>query len=68
MRGKTITHKGAMSIRHRQTLLVGNDPIPEGSDVANLVLWRQVVEAGRRERESVGHGRRIAPRKSAAKR
>jgi hypothetical protein len=57
-----------MSVRDRQTLLVGNEPIPEGSDVANLVLWRQVVEAGRRERESVGHGRTIAPRKSAAKR
>jgi hypothetical protein len=58
--GETFPDQRALCFRDRQPVLIGDDSIPEGTDVANLVFRRKVVETRRRNRKSVCHVERIA--------
>jgi hypothetical protein len=53
--GETLPDKRALRVRDGQSILVGNDSIPQGSDVANLLVRREVIETWRGDRESVCH-------------
>ena len=60
MSSEAFADQGALSFRDRQPVLIGNDSVPEGADVANLVFRRKVVETWRRNWKSVCHVERIA--------
>jgi hypothetical protein len=47
---KTFAKQGTLRVRNREAILVSNDPIPQGSNVANFVFCRQIVETRRGER------------------
>jgi hypothetical protein len=60
VRGEAFANQCALSFGDRETVLIGNDAIPERTDVANLVFRRKVVETWRRNWKSVCHEERIA--------
>jgi hypothetical protein len=58
--GEAFANQGELSLRNRQPILIRDDAIPEGTDVANLVFRRKVIETWRRNWKSVCHVERIA--------
>jgi len=60
MRSETLPKQRALRVGDREAILVGNDPVPEGADVAHLIFRRQLVKTRRGKRERVCHEGRIA--------
>ena len=60
MSSEAFADQRALSVRNRQPILIGDDAIPEGADVANFVFRRKFIETWRRNWKSVCHVERIA--------
>jgi hypothetical protein len=58
--GEAFADHPALSFRDRQPVLIGNDSIPEGANVPNLVFRRELIETRGRNWKSVCHVERIA--------
>ncbi len=53
--GQALTDESALGVGDGQLILIGDDSIPQGSDIANLLVRREVIETGRGNREGVCH-------------
>jgi hypothetical protein len=62
---KTLANELALRIGNRQRILLGYDPVPKCCDVAELLVRREIVEPGRRNRNSECHETSIASENAA---
>lgn len=60
MQREALPHEFAMRVRDGQVVLVCDDTIPEGGDVAELLLGGEFVESGGWDWERLCHGTSVS--------
>jgi hypothetical protein len=57
---EALTNEASLRVGVREGIRIRSNPVPQRADVANLLVWAQVIETGRRIRNRLRHSRRIA--------